>query len=197
MLGEIDVWNGLSHGLLLLINDILDLKNSEDKQGRVHGLEHRLETCVQVLPLSLQRHTRASLLESTAEAYRLAAWILLQESCREEFLGIALEKLERRREEEEEAILQLVEQVIGGLDYLPISWPLWPLFIASCVCVDEETQRRAFALFSLAAQKAPFENILRAQTVAQLVWQRRPRASLGVFPWQVVLQFLGWETSFA
>ncbi|KAF7595979.1 hypothetical protein BBP40_004125 [Aspergillus hancockii] len=235
-LDEIDVWNGFSNQMLLLINEILSLKDNaqtlhyrcliattprtviEQRQvainTKISMLEMKLATIRQRLPASLlQPHEptehphRCHLLDATAEAYHLAACLLLSEATNPTFLGYTLASRGHvmRSQDYVDRIFSLVDEVVTPLDYLPTSWPLWPLFIASCCCSPSlEIQARSLALFHVARGKAPYENIPRAQTVVELLWQRRKvhteedkSARVGRFEWELVMESLGWRTSFA
>ncbi|KAB8230793.1 Zn(II)2Cys6 transcription factor [Aspergillus alliaceus] len=241
-LHEIDVWNGLSNHLLLLINEILSLKEDAQTLSRQHqgmsisgivveqkrvaienkikALQASLATTTQNLPTSSHEDSESSetthrfhLLQSTSEAYRLAACLLLSETVTPVFLGYTptnryLEQIKDpvQKMQNVDHILCLANEVVSSVDYLPVSWPLWPLFIASCCCTPEDNNNKATALkiFHAARQKAPYENIPRAQTVIELLWQRRElqthsdkTARIGRFEWESVLEFLGWQTSFA
>ncbi|KAE8420385.1 fungal-specific transcription factor domain-containing protein [Aspergillus pseudocaelatus] len=237
---EIDMWNGLSSHMLLLINEILSLK--QDAQAFCHQssdpctaqlaaqqkhaeisdkittLEASLAATTQIIPVSLYKNRSSAeskhgfrLLKSTSEAYRLAAYLLLSEAASPHFLGYTpatTQSIEQLRDTAQRAqyvdrIFHLANYVVSSVDHLPISWPLWPLFIASCCCSrDEET--RAREIFCTARDKAPYENIPRAQTLVELLWKRRGTQvesgnslRVGRFEWESVMESLGWQTSFA
>ncbi|PYH97524.1 hypothetical protein BO71DRAFT_406882 [Aspergillus ellipticus CBS 707.79] len=228
-LHQIDMWNGLSNNMLLLINDILSLKHdvselhqqqtsSEETrtaiEEKITALQKRLDATTQLLPESVRgvhesaefAH-RCRLLEYTGEAYRLAGCLLLSEASTPAFLGYTAESGKgldsTQKQRHVDLMLSLIEAIVSSLGYLPISWPLWPLFIASCCGASESEKARALALFHAAREKAPYENTARAQTVVELLWQRRElnteggRMRIGQFEWEPVLEFLGWQTSFA
>ncbi|GLA22163.1 hypothetical protein AnigIFM63326_000295 [Aspergillus niger] len=228
-LHEIDVWTGMSNRMLLLINDILSLKDdvralyeegteAEEKQrvieAKIITLQRNLQDTTHLLPKSLRQCQdsaevvhRRRLLEYTGESYRLAACLLLSEASTPAFLGYISEPSlgldTTRKQRHVDYILSLVESIVSSLDHLPISWPLWPLFIASCCSTSESDKARALAQFQAAQAKAPYENTVRAQTVVELLWQRRElyvageRTRTGRFEWELVMEFLGWQTSFA
>ncbi|KAE8408699.1 fungal-specific transcription factor domain-containing protein [Aspergillus pseudonomiae] len=239
-LHEIDVWNGLSSHMLLLINEILTLKHDaqvlrdqsldpstpqiavKQKQAaiadKITNLEASLATTTQIIPVSLYKDRSPTesrhgfrLLKSTSEAYRLASYLLLSEAVCPRFLGYtstATPSIERLRDQAQRAqyvdrIFHLANYVVSSVDHLPISWPLWPLFIASCCCSQDE-KSRAMRIFRAARDKAPYENIPRAQTLVELLWQRRDMQTeshntvrVGRFEWESAMEFLGWQTSFA
>ncbi|KAB8217272.1 fungal-specific transcription factor domain-containing protein [Aspergillus novoparasiticus] len=241
-LHEIDMWNGYSGHMLLIINDILSLKHDaqalchqssdlstsqlavQEKHAaiadKIKTLEASLATTTQIIPVSLykdrtsaeSRH-RFRLLKSTSEAYCLAAYLLLSEAVSPRFLGYApatTQSIEQLRDPAHRAqyidrIFHLTKYVVSSVDHLPISWPLWPLFIASCCCSrDEDTRARALEIFRAAREKAPYENIPRAQTLVELLWKRRDiqtgsdnSVRIGRFEWESAMESLGWQTSFA
>ncbi|KAE8141344.1 fungal-specific transcription factor domain-containing protein [Aspergillus pseudotamarii] len=237
---EIDVWNGLSSHMLLLINEILSLKHdaqalrhqSSDPstpqlavqqkhaeiRDKITTLETSLATTTQIIPVSLYKNRSSAeyghgfrLLKSTSEAYRLAAYLLLSEAVSPHFLGYTpapTQSLEELRDTAQRAqyvdrIFHLANYVVSSVDHLPISWPLWPLFIASCCCSRVE-ESRALQIFRTARDKAPYENIPRAQTLVELLWERRDMQTesdnslrVGRFEWESAMESLGWQTSFA
>ena len=239
-LHEIDMWNGLSSHMLLLINEILSLKQdaqalhhqSSDPStpelaaqqkhaeigAKITTLEASLATTTQIIPVSLYKNRSSAesghgfrLLKTTSEAYRLAAYLLLSEAVSPHFLGytpVTTQSIKQLRNPTQRAqyvdrIFHLANYVVSSVDHLPISWPLWPLFIASCCCLpDEET--RALEIFRTAREKAPYENIPRAQTLVELLWKRRDVQTesdnslrVGRFEWESAMESLGWQTSFA
>ncbi|KAE8381670.1 fungal-specific transcription factor domain-containing protein [Aspergillus bertholletiae] len=240
-LHEIDGWNGLSSHMLLLINEILSLKDDaqslshqclesptphpavQQRQAaiadKITTLEGSLATTTQIIPVSLYTHQNSEdsrhgfrLLKSISEAYHLAALLLLSEAVSPRFLGYtpATTLTIRLRDPMQRAqyvdrIFHLASYVVSTVDHLPIAWPLWPLFIASCCCSrDEETRARALRIFRAARDKAPYENIPRAQTVVERLWERRDMqtkpdnsAQVGRFEWESTMESLGWQTSFA
>ncbi|RAQ77133.1 hypothetical protein COH20_007480 [Aspergillus flavus] len=241
-LHEIDMWNGHSGHMLLIINEILSLKHDaqalrhqssdlstpqlavQEKHAaiadKITTLEASLATTTQIIPVSLYKDRTSAesrhgfrLLKSTSEAYRLAAYLLLSEAVSPRFLGYtpaSTQSIEQLRDSAQRAqyvdrIFHLASYVVSSVDHLPISWPLWPLFIASCCCSrDEETRTRALEIFGSAREKAPYENIPRAQTLVELLWKRRDMQTesdnsvrIGRFEWESAMESLGWQTSFA
>ncbi|OJK04883.1 hypothetical protein ASPACDRAFT_19817 [Aspergillus aculeatus ATCC 16872] len=235
-LHQIDIWNGLSDHLLLLINDTLTIREDVLAFNRRHtsdlptvivaaqasietkilGLRASIGNVTQTLPDSSLNYRHATeransyrLLEHTGEAYRLAAFLLLSEASKSSFLGFTPTNIKEfdsvQIQDHVHTILTLVDKIVSKLDFLPISWPLWPLFIAACCSdPDSEAQAKALALFRTAREKAPYENTMRAQTLVELLWKRRTLNSDGVaqirigrFEWEEVMEFLGWQTSLA
>ena len=186
-LNNVDTYSGLSNRLLLLINDITDLKQEMLYSSRMStsvyrtGEEMLLTKAKQIKDglSNLQQFVPSSVaasdpnfgvsLKRTAEAYRLAALILLHESLSDSpsfsavvrapkadpqahlFLGSAVlhvdDKIAYIR-----SVLTLVGKVLTQ-DAPNCSWPLWPLFIASCCAQTETDKITALNLFEKAGQK--------------------------------------------
>lgn len=190
-LDQISPYNCISSHLLLLINEITELKDTirschPDKLTEVaaHGynflrLEKSLESLHQRLPPHLERQSLAGwTMLQIAEAYRLAALIMLYET-------IAL--MPRRRRSPEPAcahaenendyvrrVLGLVQEILEAPEspQLTASWPLWPLFVAGC-CVQGPSDRRLVrALFDRAESEKLFGNIAAARKVVEMVWKQ-------------------------
>lgn len=242
-LDSIDLWNGCSRSLLLLINEVVALKeqakiltveNTSEIEARraaiestIQRLKHSLINLSQLQPPTLSTDhvegatSRIQLLIRNAEAYRSAAILLLNESSVPEFYGLSA-KFDHRRltpalsaEEKSfhiEFILRTAHDIISLPD-VPISWPLWPLFIAGCCVTNEDDKAVVLSLFRNAQQKTPYENISRAQKVVELMWQQRefrssssggsaqrtqpPRRAAGYYEWEEVMRLKGWMLSLA
>ncbi|MCJ1419422.1 hypothetical protein MMC32_005777 [Xylographa parallela] len=206
-LNNVDTYSGLSNRLLLLINDITDLKQEMLYSSRMStsvyrtGEEMLLTKAKQIKDglSNLQQFVPSSVaasdpnfgvsLKRTAEAYRLAALILLHESLSDSpsfsavvrapkadpqahlFLGSAVlhvdDKIAYIR-----SVLTLVGKVLTQ-DAPNCSWPLWPLFIASCCAQTETDKITALNLFEKAGQKIKLGNIVPAFKVVEGVWQQR------------------------
>lgn len=187
---------------------------------KIATLEASLATTTQIIPVSLytdrssaEPRNQFRLLKSISEAYHLAAYLLLSEAVSPHFLGFTptiIPSVERLKDPAQRAryvdrVFSLANCVVSSVDHLPVSWPLWPLFIASCCCSwDEKIRSRALEIFRAAKEKAPYENIPRAQTLVELVWQRRDMQMepdnamrVGHFEWETAMESLGWQTSFA
>ncbi|MCJ1379578.1 hypothetical protein MMC17_002680 [Xylographa soralifera] len=206
-LNNVDTYSGLSNCLLLYINEITDLKQemlcssrmpvSVSRMGeeilltKAKRIKDSLSNLQQFVPGSVAASDPqfGQNLQRTAEAYRLAAMILLHESVSASPsvskvvppskadshaylpLGSAVldvdDKIAYIR-----SILTLVGQVLTQ-DAPNCSWPLWPLFIASCCAKTEEDKITALKLFETAQQKIKLGNIEPAFKVVQGVWQQR------------------------
>ena len=239
-LHEIDVWNGCSNSLLLLINEIASLRKDAVGVYRYRQSQAKIEAKICLLQASLERLFQSSpaslfddsdpstlsnqrrMLESNAEAYRLAAILFLNESCSPSFLGLAtttsdaspviplLDAAEKQKYVSD--VLDLIREIVTHTN-LPPSWPLWALFIAGCCTDAEEDRAVVLSLLQSALRKKPYENIPRAQKVIELVWQYRD-AQLGNqvgkkqrqhpdprmvarYEWEVIMDLKGWRPSFA
>ncbi|MCJ1436610.1 hypothetical protein MMC27_005990 [Xylographa pallens] len=204
---NVDTYSGLSNRLLLLINEITDLKQEMLHSSRMPtsvyriGEEMLLTKAKQIKDSlsNLQQFVPSSVaasdpnfgvnLKRTAEAYRLAALILLHESVsvppsfsavvRVPFgnpqanlhLGSAVLDVDDKT-----AYIRPVLTLVGEVltqDAPNCSWPLWPLFIASCCAHTETDKITALNLFEKAQQKIKLGNIVPAFKVVQGVWQQR------------------------
>lgn len=286
-LDHINIWNGYSNRLLLLIDDINTLKDDARASmfwsmsvaqpqhplctisTKILRIQHNLEHLVQTLPPSLSQQTGQSVsggafhsaaesgqeaiskkifhVQIIAEAYRLAAMLLLNEAASDSaFFGpLSLSSTAGFREVHADptillprpiltpaqkkasirSVIQYTSLIVADADSLPISWPLWPLFVAACCCnslsswefqgqeqaleSDEKglkpDQRAAWDILVAAGRKMPYANIEQAQRIVQLVWlaqesrpkQRSGHSRLGKFEWEAVIEDLGWMASFA
>ena len=234
-LDEIDIWNGYSNSLLLLINEIVSLREDVGRLYQCCLSQAKLEAKIRLLQASLERLSQSSpaslldsdhpdlphqrrMLESNAEAYRLAAILFLNESSSPSFLGRAttsdaspvlplLDAAEKRKYVSN--VLDLIREIVTHTK-LPPSWPLWALFIAGCCTDTEEDRVVVLSLLQSALQKKPYENIPRAQKVIELVWQHRDAqlesrvgkrrqhpGMVGRYEWEVIMDIKGWRPSFA
>lgn len=237
-LDEIDLWNGYSNSLLLLINETAGLKydvvrmhqrGTSCKLSRV-ALETkilRLRTSIDQLSQSspVLSETSSSaispqqcrMLEATAETYQLAALLFLNESSTPAFLGISspsdpgltiplLDDVEKQNQVR--AVLNMIHDIVDQTK-VPVSWPLWALFIAGCCADQEEDRVMVSSLLHAAQQKTPYENIPRAQKVIELVWNwrdsqlerqtgwRARSARVACYDWEAIMDLKGWRPSFA
>ncbi|KAJ9616130.1 hypothetical protein H2204_014074 [Knufia peltigerae] len=234
-LNEIDPWNGYSNSLLLLINEIACLREDAVAMHHHRLSQARIEAKIRLLETSLSRLSQSSpaslrntdqqtlshqrrLLEGNAEAYRLAAILFLNESSSPRFLGLAttndagpaIPLLDATKQQQYvSGVLERVRDIVMHTD-LPVSWPLWPLFIAGCRTDAEEDRMTVLSLLQCAQRKKQYENIPRAQKVIELVWQhqdtqldndfgkkyQRP-GTVGRYEWEVIMDLKGWRPSLA
>ena len=180
----IDAYSGMSNRLLLLINEITEIKKQiAFCSGGLHGnrrgekvillenirrIHQSLSSLQQTIPDFIQM-TAPGWIESmrkTAEATRLAALLFLHETVRPTFFKNTSKSSHNQFSSAcnsiladnnvsiyIKSILNLVQEVING-GPLSVSWPLWPLFIASC-CTEDETDRIfILKLFNSALEKS-------------------------------------------
>ncbi|KIV88962.1 hypothetical protein PV10_08586 [Exophiala mesophila] len=238
-LDEIDLWNGYSNSLLLLINEIAGLKYDVVQMhqgGTICKLSRvALETKILRLRTSIDQLSQSSpvlsetssssaispqqcrMLEAIAETYQLAALLFLNESSTPAFLGISstsdsdlsiplLDDVEKQNQVR--AVLNIIHDIVHQTK-MPVSWPLWALFIAGCCADQEEDRVMVLSLLHAAQQKAPYENIPQAQKVIELVWNwrdsqlerhtggRARSARVACYDWEAIMDLKGWRPSFA
>lgn len=186
-LDVIDTYSGLSNSLLLLISEITDVKQEMLCVSRkALSVRRAGETVLLVKAkrikdslLNLQQFVPASVastdprfganLKRTAEAYRLAALILLHESLsvpasistavptpRDNLPASVPRDSAVLDINDKTAYIQSVLTLVGEVltQGAPnCSWPLWPLFIASCCAESEADKIVALNLFEMAQQK--------------------------------------------
>lgn len=214
-LDDVDPYSGISNRLLLLINDILGLRQESqmhstalgDKvalatvQTKAQHMKSLLVALHQRLPewILITDSSLAKNLQQTADAYQLAALILLDESFPSASTSKNADSQGLVSEADEKAkyikdVLALVEKTLSHSE-VTISWPLWPLFIAGCSCTDDEDKISVLELFDTAKRKSnltvrthlPLEyslimlnclqNIAPALEIVQAVWAQRELAA--------------------
>lgn len=229
--GEINLWVGCSPNLLCLIYDITALRLQSKRLMRtplcripsvindisieIHRLRNELEKIIQTLPshsswLRDPDHHGRRLVQLRAECYRAAAILLLHATSQPSFYGLPTTHVLahqipqvphwRLRECWNLIIESSKEIVIGRL--LPISWGLWSLFMAAAYAEEEDDKAVVLNLLTEARQNSTFENVWRAQRLAELLWQWRDtndsNAKMdhpGRYEWEVVLDILKWNPS--
>ena len=186
-MNNVDMYSGLSNSLLLLINEITDPKAEMLYSSRMSTSFSRVKaevllskaTQMKETLLSLQQVVHGSVTASdpdfgvnhkrTAEAYRLAALILLHESVSVLPSSRAIGRPSKANSQAypslgsavldvdvKIAYIRLVLTLVGEVltqDAPNCSWPLWPLFIASCDAKIEADKITALNLFEKAQQK--------------------------------------------
>jgi len=180
----IDTYSGISNHLLLLINDITGLKKHvpftatglhgirrEEEQIFMENIEriHQGLTSLQQNIPGFINNTAPEWVENirkTAESTRLAALILLQETLNPS-LSNSISKFTQKNsspffssildDDKRTSYIKLILGLVGEVIHegpLPISWPLWPLFIAGC-CAEYEIDRiSVMKLFETALKKS-------------------------------------------
>lgn len=180
-LDEADPHWGVSNRLLLLINDIADLRRYQQIscRGAGHGWDEitleRIQAEVatikaaltdlrQKVPewISTTDQSLATYLQQTADAYQLASSLLLHES----FIALPFHLNSTSSSGPAPAILNSEEKTIQIKsilnlvsktllrDKVTVSWPLWPLFIAGCCITSDEDKIKVLELFDTARRKS-------------------------------------------
>jgi hypothetical protein len=160
---QIELHQGFSNTLLVLINSISDLvdmkKPSEGGIGNetIRQLNTALENLVQVPPTESGQNLiieadedatrkspdpdassapRLETIRATAEANRLAALIFLDDTCSLHFPDI-VPACRRHRHKYIQEIFSLVE-IVCGTQPVTAALPIWPMFIAGCSITNED-----------------------------------------------------------
>jgi len=182
-LDVIDIYSGISNRLLLLVNEITELKKHRAFSSTpLHGARREEEgvlmediKCIHSSLVSLQQNIPSFInitapgwvenIRKTAESTRLAALILLHETLRltlfnnistcaeKNLLQVLGSILDDNNISYIRLILSLVKEVVNE-GPLSVSWPLWPLFIAGCCAKDEIDKISVIALFETALEKS-------------------------------------------
>ncbi|KIV78694.1 hypothetical protein, variant 1 [Exophiala sideris] len=195
-LDEIDPYMGFSNALLLLINEIADLAESQgphlnspqglldqDRADRVQTRSLRLKAGLEELEQRLpsaassgqELAMRTPAVLATAEAYRLGALLLLYEvttiqGTTRPWVNCVISRMDRTRHIQ--SILKLVEDNFDAMVHTA-ALPLWPLFLAGC-CVDSDQDRLSvLRLFERTEQRKRYGNIPPARRVMEMVWRQR------------------------
>jgi regulator of replication initiation timing len=181
----IDTYSNISNRLLLLINEITELKTraesgltsshstgleADNLQESVERIHQSLLNLQQIVPDFIQVTSPEWVenMQRSAEAARLAALILLHESLRPSLFSnrsplphpafsTASDSVldDNDKGVYIKAILDLVRDIMN-YGPLPVSWPLWSLFIAGCCAADEVDRITVLRLFETALKKSNF-----------------------------------------
>lgn len=173
-LDEIDPLQGFSNRLLLVINEICDLRDYHDSSDMGEGtttlecmvgqIQSRLETLTQLPPKGVSRlseglHTchnnstapeeiqrdRLELIRMTAETHRLAALLFLDETCATYFPHL-IPVCRSNRTYHIQRILTIVQRIC---DTGPITaaLPIWPVFLAGCLASTDDSRLQVLEIF--------------------------------------------------
>lgn len=155
----IDVCQGFSNRLLLLINDICNLPGGsrQDAAAAVKRIDTCLENLEQLPPSSLQsdptgaspeleaaRQRKLDVITATAEANMLSAFVFLDETCRIHWPGIVPE-CRASLQKHISRIFSLVEEICEK-EPVTAALPIWPVFIAGCSLDKDEDRVRLLGI---------------------------------------------------
>ncbi|EXJ91987.1 hypothetical protein A1O3_00537 [Capronia epimyces CBS 606.96] len=218
---DIDPYMGFSNSLLLLINEITELGpmatrlcNQPTVTSHARRLKASLENLDQRPPDVLAFSSNSKLGTSrrafvtTAETYRLGAFVLLHEILWRSYPAASAASHVITIAERDEAIRSILKLVdTHHKDMInTATLPLWPLFLAGC-CVDlEEDRMTVLRLFEIIEQRKRFGNVPPARKVMEMVWRqrdlgrdgRRParRKNVEQYEWERASTLLGgWKIS--
>ncbi|KAI1466953.1 fungal-specific transcription factor domain-containing protein [Daldinia caldariorum] len=200
-LDKIDTHQGFSNRLLLIINDICDLRDASksdelDRQHtdpqaleqRVIGIQSKLETLVQVPPMhhhpswvtdmdhdalkeSKELESKLEMIELTAESNRLAALLFLDETCATHLPHIIPQCRKARP-----SIIQDIfttAQKICETGPITAALPIWPVFVAGCMASTDDDRLQVMQIFDKFQSGKKFGSIPPALEVIKMVWRQR------------------------
>ncbi|KAH7029535.1 fungal-specific transcription factor domain-containing protein [Microdochium trichocladiopsis] len=188
----IECFQGFSNSLLLLINEICDLSNGSESREMDHvasiveRIRSNLESLIQLAPgqsydayLAQANNesfhgkgsldSRLEVILATAEANRLAALLLLEDTCALRFPELKSPGT-TSREEYIEKIISTVEMICDK-EQVTAALPIWPIFIAGCSIVSEEGRLRVLSILEKFQVPRVFGSIPPACAVIEHVWR--------------------------
>ncbi|BCS22989.1 fungal specific transcription factor domain-containing protein [Aspergillus puulaauensis] len=220
----IDPYMGLSHSLLLLINQVAQIA-WEDRDGGSVGddsnnvlqLKERLENLQQIPPPLGNDAEAETECVAIAEANRLGALLLLHEVCSRKdtknergarHLPRHLQMLDSgEKDHGVKSILSLILEKKASMMRTAVL-PLWPLFLAGCCAPTDAERVIVMQLFEELEGIRRFGNIAPAMEVVQMVWRQRDlaaqdgrkkrsdRGGQARFEWERAMAMLGgWKLS--
>ncbi|KAI8956697.1 fungal-specific transcription factor domain-containing protein [Daldinia sp. FL1419] len=194
-LDRIDTHQGFSNRLLLIINDICDLRNSQNSderqdndaealERRVIEIQSRLEVLTQNPPENsyqfwersdqpgpeeLQR--RLDFIMMTAESHRLATLLFLDETCATHLPHIIPQCRKIRSATIHEILFKV--KCICETGPITAALPIWPVFVAGCMASSDDERLQVMEIFDKFLSQKKFGSIPPALTVIQMVWRQR------------------------
>ncbi|KAI1478817.1 fungal-specific transcription factor domain-containing protein [Daldinia eschscholtzii] len=200
-LDRIDTHQGFSNRLLLIINDICDLRDASksdeldyqhtDPQAleqRVVGIQSKLETLSQIPPISNRPawevdmdhdarieseefERKLEMIELTAESNRLAALLFLDETCATHLPHI-IPQCRKIRSVIIQDILTKVQKICET-GPITAALPIWPVFVAGCMASTDDDRLQVMQIFDKFQSQKKFGSIPPALEVIQMVWRQR------------------------
>ncbi|KAK6953916.1 hypothetical protein Daesc_003878 [Daldinia eschscholtzii] len=200
-LDRIDTHQGFSNRLLLIINDICDLRDASksdeldyqhtDPQAleqRVVGIQSKLETLSQIPPISNRSawevdmdhdarieseefERKLEMIELTAESNRLAALLFLDETCATHLPHI-IPQCRKIRSVIIQDILTKVQKICET-GPITAALPIWPVFVAGCMASTDDDRLQVMQIFDKFQSQKKFGSIPPALEVIQMVWRQR------------------------
>jgi hypothetical protein len=163
----IECGQGFSNSLLLIINEICDLSNGPEYREidhvastvqRIHSSlnsliqlapdnrydAHRQQTTNENFQGKRNINSRLEVIIATAEANRLAALLLLDDTCALRFPEVKSPGRASRKDYIEN-IISTVEMICDK-EPVTAALPIWPVFVAGCSIVSEEGRLRVLSI---------------------------------------------------
>lgn len=174
-LDKIDTHQGFSNRLLLIINDICDLRDAQNSdesnhqdadtealERRVIEIQSKLDTLTQVPPENIHQVLAAGMdcdarlepeklrlklefITMTADSNRLAALLFLDETCATHLPHI----VPRCRKSRSVIIQKILSYVKNICETGPITaaLPIWPVFVAGCMASTDDDRLQVMEIF--------------------------------------------------
>ncbi|KAI0134993.1 fungal-specific transcription factor domain-containing protein [Daldinia grandis] len=200
-LDKIDTHQGFSNRLLLIINDICDLRDAQNSdesnhqdadmealERRVIEIQSKLDTLTQVPPGNIHQVLEAGMdrdarvepeelrrklefITMTADSNRLAALLFLDETCATHLPHI----VPQCRKSRSATIQKILSYVKNICETGPITaaLPIWPVFVAGCMASTDDNRLQVMEIFDKFLSQKKFGSLPPALTVIQMVWRQR------------------------
>ncbi|KAL5332553.1 fungal-specific transcription factor domain-containing protein [Aspergillus crustosus] len=181
----IDPYMGLSHSLLLLINQIAGMAMATDKTTAASLLQ-QLHHLQQHPPLHNNNTTTNTQCIAIAEANRLGAVLLLHEvyspttTTSRRSTSTPTQNLPTLDPTSKPTYVRQILSLITTNRKSMLrtaALPLWPLFLAGCCAREDEERMLVMQLFEELEGRRRFGNIAPAMEVVQMVWRQRDLAA--------------------
>ncbi|KAJ5249083.1 hypothetical protein N7468_000534 [Penicillium chermesinum] len=193
---------GLSPELLDIISSINERARDQLTSGRPeinYTLLDTLKSRLHKLELIRETSDQAQLVYLNSIAFQEATWIYLHH-----IVGNQPRESEVIQRFHLPKLLEIIESIhqAQGIHLCYMPYPMWALFIASCV-VPEERRVRILELFALLKQKKPMSNVPSTLCAVEAIWKRRDLEAEGTHRystahqnlWVDVISQLGWKMS--
>ncbi|KAI1652699.1 fungal-specific transcription factor domain-containing protein [Daldinia decipiens] len=203
-LDKIDTHQGFSNRLLLIINDICDLRDAQNSdesnhqdadtealERRVVEIQFKLDTLTQVPPENIQvleagtnrdvqlepeeLRRKLEFITMTADSNRLAALLFLDETCATHLPHIVPQCRKNRS-----AIIQKTlshVKLICETGPITAALPIWPVFVAGCMASTDDDRLQVMEIFDMFLSQKKFGSLPPALTVIKMVWRQRDLGS--------------------
>ncbi|KAJ5559980.1 hypothetical protein N7513_002379 [Penicillium frequentans] len=194
-------------GLSLELLDIISCISDHARRRRIPG--HQFDGDRQIFETIQQRlsciknyeHSdNIQLMKLHSTAFEEATWIYLHHAINDEpYQSDIIQSVHLPR------IITALEQIhqAQGALLCFIPYPMWPLFIASCV-VQEEGRVKILEFFTVLKHKKPISNVPSTMSAVEAIWKNRDLSADGTSKissrhaatWTHVISQLGWMMPF-